>query len=1280
MKQQPKQAKRTVNRLAALALSVCLLFTVFATSVSASGEDGKWYTDFGSYEEEQEFAAALNVELMAESMVLLKNANNALPLSNSETNITLFGARAYEIFTGGTGSGGGASDPITLVESLQQAGFNVNTRVQTIYENNKYTAAVAPAGMGGGGTITVDPPVSWLAPAESSYQFFNDAAIIVLGRTAGEGNDIYTSNVPTHSDPTDHVQSLDDNEKALIQYVKAQGFDKIIVLINSANAFECTPMEEEKTAENLGVDAIVWIGQPGNSGLLAVGKALNGEVNPSGRLVDVYPANFKIDPTWQNAHTMTQVGEKDNSVYNSASAEEPDASNGNVVEYEEGIYLGYKYYETRYADWKRGTVDEMFTDMEKAVFGNAISASMTAEEWYDMAVLYPFGYGLSYTTFEQEILTTGSELAAAINGKSALDDMVELKVRVTNTGDVAGKQVVQLYVTAPYTPGEIEKSAVSLVSFSKTEKLAPGESEVLTLRVRLGEIASFDYNDANNNGYKGWEIEAGSYTFSLRTNSHDVSDSITGTLTEKKESLDNDDDATNNTPLSNGDEYDTLINIKEYNGEAASDSQMKQMNRAEGFVASFPTPATQAERVYSEALIKLLAMTFEEQTAGTSQDESRFTTYYNSDNDKTTDPWYKTNEDIPETWTQAVANADGTVSGREDGKAPIQLVDMVGLDYWSTEVIPENHPVEEFRGKTEAEAWDLFVNQLTWEEMASSLHHGGFISPGYEALGKDQADDVNGPATVNASRTTDRADGTFWVCETNVASTWNTDLAYQQGVMFGNESLYLDCPGWYANGLNTHRSPFSGRNFEYYSQDGYQGGIIGSAVVAGVQSKGMYAFIKHYGLNDQETDRHGIGTFASEQAIREIYFKQFEYAVKGLYDGKEDSKAKAMMTGFNRVGAMSCQVNYAVQYTILREEWGFHGEGLTDAYRNTLGKLNMIQRVGCDLPLSFSVQGGDNSIAGTWDASLRDGKGGVVDGSYDASKGGSPTQYYTVRMSVTRILWVGSVSNCNENGLNKDLFADQTVNATTGLAVSASIAVDPEAYGTKDIKYSAENLPKGLTINADTGMITGSFAKDGEYTCEVTLTADGWSKKTANITFVVEPLVTITGWPENAATGTEINADVVINAQLSEAVTEDDEVGTTGLTAVDVVISNLPDGLSYDPETGKITGTLRAYDDCELELDVTTTVSTVVSGRRGNSVSRSTINYKQTIEMLVDAPVVGGNVQQEVEQPGDEQPDVTPADPAQESELPIDMIGLVIACVALAGVILVTVTGKGKKN
>ena len=1208
---------KTVKRTSALAMS-CLLFGMSAANVLAAGDDGKWYTDFGSYEEEQQFAEELNGELMAESMVLLKNADNVLPLDSSVKNVTLFGARSYETFTGGTGSGGGTSDPVKLTESLKDAGFNVNTRVQEIYENKKMTATVAPAGMGTTGETTVDPPVSWLAPAESSYQFFNDAAIITLGRTAGEGSDIYTSDVPTHSDPTDHVQSLDDNEKALIQYVKQQGFKKIIVLINSANAFECAPLEEEKTDDNYGVDAIVWIGQPGNSGLTAVGKLLNGEVNPSGRLVDIYPTNFKLDPTWKNAHTMTQVGEKDNSVYSSADAEEPDSTEGNVVEYEEGIYLGYKYYETRFADWQQGTVDDMFTSSEKEIFGDAATESVTAEDWYNMSVLYPFGYGLSYTTFDQQLITTGEELAAAINEKTGLDDMVDVTVQVTNTGNVAGKQVVQLYVKAPYTAGGIEKAAVSLVSFGKTKLLQPGESETLTMRVRMGDIASFDYNDANSNGYKGWEIEAGDYTFSLRTNSHDEFGTITSTLSEKTTSLDNDDDPDNNTPLSNGDEYDSLLNIKEYNGEAASGSQMKMMNRAEGFVASFPTPTTQEERVYSESVRKLLAMTFEEQTAGEAQDESRYTTYYNSDNDKETDPWYKTNEDIPETWTQAVADADGNVEGRENGKAPIQLKDMVGLDYWSTDVIADDYPVEAFRGKTETEAWDMFVNQLTWDEMANSLLNGGFISPGYEALGKDQADDVNGPATVNASRTTDREDGTFWVCETNVASTWNTDLAYEQGVMFGNESLYLDCPGWYANGLNTHRSPFSGRNFEYYSQDGYQGGMIGSAVVSGVQSKGMYAFIKHFGLNDQETDRHGIGTFASEQAIREIYFKQFEYAAKGLYDGKTDSKAKAVMTGFNRIGAMSCQVNYAAQYEILRDEWGFHGEGLTDAYRNTLGKMNMMQRVGCDLPLSFSAQGGDNGISGTWDPSLRDGKGGVVDGSYDASKGGSATQYYTVRMSVTRILWLGSVSNCNENGLNKELFDTQNFDITTGLGVAASVAVDPEAYGTTDIKYSAEDLPEGLSINEDTGMITGWIANEGEYAGKATITADGWSKKTVDVTFTASPLVSISGLPEEIVPGTQIDAELVKNVELIDPPTDEDEVGTTGVVSVDITIDNLPDGLTYDAETGKITGTIWAYDDCALNLNITTNTATVVAGNRGNSVNRSTNEFKETITIPVN--------------------------------------------------------------
>ena len=418
---------------------------------------------------------------------------------------------------------------------------------------------------------------------------------------------------------------------------------------------------------------------------------------------------------------------------------------------------------------------------------------------YEEQVVYPFGYGLSYTTFAQEMLTSGADLEAVINAASGLDTTVKVQVKVTNTGDVAGKDVVQLYAHAPYTEGGIEKAEVQLVTYGKTKLLQPGESEVLTLAIRLGDVASFDYNDANANGYKGWEIEAGAYQLRLQNNSHDLISAIDMTLTAKTTELDNDAASENNTLFSNGDDFDSLLNLK----DAESESTMVLMTRAD-FKGTFPTAPSQDDRVYGARLIEMMA-TNTTGVAGEQTNESRYDGYTNSDDDLTTDPWYLTNDEIPSTWTQA---ADDTA--RENGKTAVQLSEMAGLDYWSDEIVPEGHP---YADMTEAEAWVEFVNQLTYSELITLVSSGRYITPGLDSVGKAQARDWDGPAQIRSGGT-----GGYTFCTAIVvASTWNTDLAYTFGRMMGNDSLFLGVPGWHAPSMNGHRSPFTGRNFEYYS-------------------------------------------------------------------------------------------------------------------------------------------------------------------------------------------------------------------------------------------------------------------------------------------------------------------------------------------------------------------------------------------------------------------------------------------------------------------------------
>ena len=1061
------------RRLISAALCSVLCFTT--VNALAEAPAGRWYTDFGSYEAEKKSAGELTERIMEEGAVLLKN-DGILPLAKSIKNVTLFGARSFDPVTGGTGSGGGGGVYTTLPDSMEAAGFKINDKVKTMYENNRIEAATYTVGYK---AQTVESPAKILNSTVGSYELYGDMAIITIARTGGEGDDLYTQNIATHKDKTEHYLQLDDNEKDMIAHVK-EHFDKVVVLLNIAN-----PMEISDLVEDPAINAILWIGQPGLTGLKAVPKILKGEVNPSGRLVDIFPRDFTTDPTWQNFGTLYQhneidpeTGEFKTTEYGTRVRYMKDGEVAEVdlgspmfsaesIEYEEGIYMGYKYYETADAEAKAGNYEGFD---------------------YDKEVVYPFGYGLSYTNFSQEFVTTAEEWASAVNAASKLDDKVQVQVKVTNTGDKAGKDVVQLYIHAPYTKGGIEKAEVALAGFGKTNILEPGESEVVTVDVRLGDIASFDYNDANQNGYKGWEIEAGDYELRLQKNSHEMIASLGNALEAKTKSLDNDEDETNNTPLSEGDHFDSLLNIKstdeidgkEYHGT------MQLMSRAD-FKGTFPTATKAEDLIYSKEVADLLS--FIVAADGERTAEGRYTDYYNSSDDLPTDPWYKTNEDIPEGWTQAVNTDD-----RENGMTAIQLRQMAGIDYLDTDTALTLNGVEYASGQA---AWEAFMNQLTYDEMITVLSQGGFGDAALASVGKDASKDADGPAQLSK--------GTYWCCEVVIASTWNTDLAYEQGIHIGNESLFQGVTGWYGPGLNIHRSPFSGRNFEYYSQDALQGGVIAAAVVKGAESRGCNVFMKHFALNDQEKNRGGLATFASEQAIRENYLKVFEYATK-------EGKASAVMTAFNRIGVMNEYCNYVTLNTILRGEWGFRGTAVTDAYQAALAKANYMIRGGCERPLgNYS---GQNVITGEWDETLRGGKGGVRDGIADA-EGKLPesaTQYAAVRECATRALWAAANTNVNKNSLDKSAFSyqDDVVwfagidGGKTGIT-PVSVAIDTEKFGTEDIVYTADGLPAGLSLSAS-GNIVGTTMELGTYDITVNMVADGWINQSVPATLRIDSL------------------------------------------------------------------------------------------------------------------------------------------------------------------------------
>ena len=1082
--------------------------------------NGIFHTDFASFAELEDYAGELNAVMNEESIVLLKNKDNALPLAKGST-ISLLGIHSYVPFAGGGGSGSGSGAKDTIPGSLRNFGFQLNGAVEQFYDSHRYTAQLA-TGMGQT-NVNYDGPTSELDLVKDSFQLFGDTAVITLGRVGAEGGDLFRRNLPSQvaADPTRHILQLFDNEKELIQLAKEQ-CEKVVILLNTANVMEVGELEDDPD-----IDAVLWIGQPGSTGLRYIGRVLCGDTSPSGRLADIWPANLKKDPTWFNFGDNSQNNTYDpvektwttdfNNGHRTALIEGSKVATGNknTLEEEENIYVGYKWYET-------ANEEGFITDYYNR----------------DNGVVYPFGYGLSYTSFSQELVSTAAEIQDAINGATKLDQKIKVKVKVTNTGEVAGKDVAELYWSPKYIDGGIEKASVNLVSFAKTKVLKPGASQVLSLDVRIGDLASFDYNDANHNNFSGWEIEAGESSLKLMKNSHEVIASAAVNATAKEFKRDGSvataalAEEDNYNYFSKGDDYDTLLPMKKH--EAGVDGVTMHMLSRSDFAGTFPDAPTVAERTYPDVVNALL--TNNGQAAGTSSITDpeaqgynafskyyRYTAYFNSSDDLPTDPWYRTNADIPAEWTQA-ANTEG----RTDGKVAVQLNQMSGLDYDdNVSLVPEGHP---YAGKTHAAAWIEFMNQLTYEELCALFANGGYRTPGLGSIGKKQAGDQDGPAqlkgTGNGGQYTSNANqaGLFWTCETNIASTWDVTLAHKQGIVVGNESLFNGSNGWYGPAMNTHRSAFAGRNFEYYSQDGVHAGFIAAAVVSGAQSKGCNVYLKHFAMNDQETDRSGLGTFNSEQAMREIYFKPFEYSVK-------DGNATAFMSAFNRVGAINSFGNYPLLNSLLREEWGFKGAGVTDFYNAGLAKANYMQRGGTEMPLNTGhpyaanqtgIASTQNRMTGIWDATLRDGKGGVRDGLSAGDPAvipESPTQYWTVRMSAMRIAWVGANTNNNQNGIDVvdsslraiNLFtfeAQQTLE--TGVAANINVGLSDEVLKGNAVRYELNNeLPEGLSFNASTGVISGRTTAVGVYNFTVRAIIDNYILRTASLRITVVPNVTV---------------------------------------------------------------------------------------------------------------------------------------------------------------------------
>ena len=1139
------------------------------TQTGYGEEKGKFYTDYTTLDEAHIAGKDLNVRLAEEGMVLMKNDDGALPLNRDERNVTLLGIKSVSIQTGGGGSGNGNTgssakqivglepdgktpvydyvskyriDPTSLVGSMEAAGFRVNKKVIDLYSNNiaDMNYVEFSAGSGSSQILTRELPMSYYNDTiTKTYRAYNDAAIITFSRSGAEGLDHIAHE-------TSHVLELTEDEKALVKHAKAH-FGKVIVLVNTGNVIELGELAAKKTADNLGVDAILYVGHVGNDGAAAIGKILNGEINPSGKTVDTWVADITKDPSYTNFSDMSQNGEGfDNFVYNGDSK-----TSYHSVEYREDIYMGYRYYET------------VAADMNRAEAGSG-------DAWYDKVVVFPFGHGLSYTSFKWEITPD----VAPTGNIAAANSTVTVKVKVTNTGDTTGKDVVELYATQPYKAGGIEKAERVLVAYDKTELLKPGASQVLTLQFAAQDMASFDWSDKNGNGFVGYELEAGDYIITAARDSHTPVASVTRTVAS---------DIRCETDLTTGNKIEAVFS--QTDGQYAdfnttNDSLANNLiSREDGLKQ--PAPATKSDRTVSQAWVDMMAG-------------------YNSYSPTTDDPehsyWNVTS--VPSTWKQAASHTDGYTD------VTLKIGDMSGVDYTLTKI--ENGAV--VQGTDDgSKKWEQFLNQLTWEELCQIASQGSYGRPSVMSISLPFQLDIDGPCQIawygnqqasryygdisaeEAAMIAETADGmgTFWVGAVLIASTWNEELAEKQGVMVGNESMLTNSPGWYGPGCNMHRSQLGGRNFEYYSEDPLLAGTICGAVVRGATSKGTICYVKHMFLNDQETNREGICTYVTEQAIREIYLKPYEYILK-------EGRSLGTMGGGNRIGNQRIYDCDALYNGILRSEWDFKGMNITDsvAGRNHPDMDRML-RAGIDCPLGMGAPSGNTTDpvpndleVGEWDASANTVKlGGKA----------SPSQWYAVRNAAMHVLYASANSNGIDNAADiKDLTVEMTGGPVNGYLVK------PEQYNCvalTDVEVVESDLPDTVKINS-LGIISGRFEQKGEYTVKLKFRADGWIKKTATVNVVIKDTITYNGTlvAGQTASGKFVNSAYEAGkTQLKGTIIADMSALGAGMLPIDVdtvcqkvtyAATDLPEGLTL-AEDGTISGTAPAAGTYDVTVTVT---------------------------------------------------------------------------------------------
>ena len=856
----PKAKKKMIRAQSGLAILLALTIVVNLICTGPMSTMLDLVSGSGTISEETSAKATELVnEITQEGIVLAQNDDNILPVA-SGSKLNVFGWSSTNPCYGGTGSGAlNTAYPVTdLLTGLHDAGIETNEELSKFYTD--YKADRPSVGMVEQDWTLPEPNVNlYTDEMMENAKAFSDTAMVVITRVGGEGADLPTDmasvvdgswirrvaqaygsergtayyngtyddslNEGNDWDQGDHFLQLSNREEDLLDLVTSN-FDNVILVYNGANAFQMDFLKDYPQ-----IKGVLLCPGTGQSGFEGFGRVVAGEVNPSGRTADTYVTDLTASPWWNNfgdfKYTNATELDSDSSFF------DPAGATASFVNYAEGIYVGYKFYET--------AADEGLID-------------------YDKEVVYPFGYGLSYTTFTQkmsDITNDGADL--------------KFSVTVTNTGSVAGKDVVEIYSDPPYTNGGIEKASANLLDFAKTGELAPGESETIDFTIPVEELASYDYQ---NNGC--YVLEAGDYIISANNDSHNVADSKTYTVAS---------DIVYNE--SNKRSSDAVAATNEFD---FAEGEVTYLSRADGFANYAEATAAPANYEMSDA------------------DKAVF---YNAHS--YTESGYEADDD---------ANAEDITTGAKNG---LKLVELRGVDY--------NDP-----------KWDDLLDQMTIEDMQQLIGFGGYQTAAVSSIEKVRTNDCDGPASINNNFTGVGSVG--FPAATLIGMTWSKELAYSFGDSIGEMANEMDTSGWYGPAMNIHRTAFAGRNFEYYSEDGVLSGVMASNAIKGAQEHGVYAYMKHFALNDREGNRTSmVATWSNEQAIREIYLHPFEMSVK-------DADSHAVMSSFNYIGNRWAGGCSELLKNVLRGEWGFVGFVETD-YFGVYGYMTADQGVrnGSDLML-----------------------------------------------------------------------------------------------------------------------------------------------------------------------------------------------------------------------------------------------------------------------------------------------------------------------------------------